>query len=72
MLLSILTLLFIAYFYPTTVSLMNYNSVILVGTVFVITVWWFIHGRTKYPGPKLWSLYIDGRVVDIPNKGKTG
>ena len=72
MLLSILTLLFVAYFYPTTVSLMNYNSVILVGTVFVITVWWFIHGRTKYPGPKLWSLYIDGRVVDVPNKGKTG
>ena len=49
-----------AYAFPTTVSLMNYNSVILAGCVTLTTIWWFVHGRTKYPGPKLAKLYIDG------------
>ena len=43
---------------------MNYNSVILVGVLFLTTVWWFAHARRKYPGPKLARLYVEGKVVD--------
>lgn len=43
---------------------MNYNSVILVGVLFLTTVWWFVHGVRKYKGPKLTHLYDGGRVVD--------
>ena len=50
----------VAYAMPTTVQAMNYNSVILVGVLVLTAIWWFIHGFTKYPGPKLASLYIDG------------
>jgi len=39
---------------------MNWNSVILVGCIILTTVWWFVHGVRKYPGPKLAGLYIDG------------
>lgn len=46
---------------------MNYNSVILVGVVLLTTAWWFIHGSRKYPGPKLSHLYVNGRVVELPN-----
>lgn len=53
-----------AYVYPTTVSTMNYNSVILVGVLTLTTVWWFLHGARKYAGPKLTHLYDGGRVVD--------
>lgn len=49
-----------AYINPTTVQLMNYNSVILVGCVALTAIWWVIHGMTKYPGPKLAQLYLDG------------
>ncbi|OCK85856.1 putative choline transport protein [Lepidopterella palustris CBS 459.81] len=48
------------YAMPTSVQSMNYNSVILVGVTFITTVWWFVHGLRKYPGPKLAHLYIDG------------
>ena len=44
---------------------MNYNSVILVGVLILTTLWWFVHARTKYPGPKLSQLYVDGKVVDV-------
>ena len=39
---------------------MNYNSVISMGIVVLTGAWWFIHGSSNYPGPKLTSLYIDG------------
>ena len=55
-----------AYVYPTTESTMNYNSVILVGVLLLTIVWWFIHARSKYPGPKLSNLYVDGQIVDLP------
>ena len=55
-----------AYVYPPTVPSMNYNSVILVGVVFLTTVWWFVRARTHYPGPKLSGLYMGGRIVDVP------
>ena len=43
---------------------MNYNSVILVGVLALTTIWWFIHARTKYPGPKMARLYLEGMAVD--------
>ena len=46
---------------------MNYNSVILVGVAVLTTAWWFIHGSRKYPGPKLSHLYVNGRIVELPN-----
>ena len=45
------------YALPTTVASMNYNSVILVGVVSLISFWWLVHGLRKYPGPKLGSMY---------------
>lgn len=47
----------VAFALPVGVEDMNYNSVILVGIVFLAAVWWFIHGRSKYPGPKLMRVY---------------
>lgn len=44
---------------------MNYNSVILVGVLVITTAWWFVHARRNYPGPKLSSLYVDGKVVTM-------
>ncbi|KAK4208358.1 amino acid transporter [Rhypophila decipiens] len=43
---------------PTTVETMNYNSVILVGTVALTLIWWVAHATRHYPGPKVMSLYI--------------
>lgn len=40
-------------------SLMNWNSVILVGCVVLTTAWWWWHGRRQYPGPKLAGLYYE-------------
>lgn len=37
---------------------MNYNSVILVGTVTVTMLWWCVHATRHYPGPKVMGLYI--------------
>ncbi|KXL43141.1 hypothetical protein M433DRAFT_58879 [Acidomyces richmondensis BFW] len=48
------------YAYPVSpISVMNWNSVILVGCVFLTVAWWLIHGTHKYPGPKLTGLYIE-------------
>ena len=44
---------------------MNYNSVILVGILFLTTVWWFVHARRNYPGPALAKMYLEGEVVDL-------
>lgn len=74
---NILAVLFIVLFnilfcfpfvYPTTTESMNYNSVILVGVVGLTAVWWLVHARRNYPGPKVMGLYIhDG---DPSNGGK--
>jgi choline transport protein len=45
---------------PVAIEFMNWNSVILVGTVFITALWWFVHAREHYPGPKVMSLYIPG------------
>jgi choline transport protein len=43
---------------------MNYNSVILVGVVALTALWWVIHARKHYPGPKVMMMYIhDDKVV---------
>jgi len=41
-------------------SLMNYNSVILVGVLLLASIWWFAHGIRKYSGPVLTGIYIEG------------
>ncbi|KAI0008727.1 amino acid transporter [Xylariaceae sp. FL0662B] len=71
------------YSIPTTAETMNYNSVILVGTVTLSTFWWILHATRHYPGPKVMRLYIHDdsaplenmgtiedppRIVDIPEK----
>ena len=47
---------------------MNYNSVILVGVLFLTTFWWFVRARTKYPGPKMARLYHGGMADDDGEK----
>jgi len=41
------------YSMPAAVATMNYNSVVLVGVAALTAIWWFVHGSTKYEGPKL-------------------
>lgn len=41
------------YALPTTAEAMNYTSVITMGLAFLVTVWWFVHGRTHYQGPSM-------------------
>lgn len=41
------------YAMPVTPDLMNYNSVILVGILFIVTFWWLIYGLRHYPAPKV-------------------
>ncbi|KAI1177384.1 amino acid transporter [Nemania sp. FL0916] len=49
---------FFPYSLPTSVESMNYNSVILVGTIAVSVIWWFLHATHHYPGPRVMKLYI--------------
>jgi choline transport protein len=51
-----------AYGLPITVQGMNYNSVILVGVTALTAIWWFIHGSSKYPGPKMSHIYLEGKI----------
>ncbi|CAJ2500247.1 Uu.00g031000.m01.CDS01 [Anthostomella pinea] len=53
------------YALPTTVEGMNYNSVILFGTVALSAAWWFIHATRHYPGPKVMQLYIHDDVAPL-------
>ncbi|PSR82146.1 amino acid permease-domain-containing protein [Coniella lustricola] len=62
-----LTVIFIIFFdilfcfpytVPTTKTTMNYNSVIIVSILMLSTMWWILHGRRNYPGPKVMHLYI--------------
>lgn len=62
----------VAYVYPTTKSTMNYNSVILVGVLVLTTIWWFVHARRNYPGPKLGDLYLEGTIVERPQEKEQG
>jgi choline transport protein len=48
----------LAFVLPVTVELMNWNSVILVGTIAVTAFYWVIEGRAHYPGPKVMDIYI--------------
>ncbi len=58
---------------PTDGPTMNYNSVILVGVVFLTTAWWFIHAIRHYPGPKVMTLYIhdDTDALAAPSSAPT-
>jgi choline transport protein len=37
---------------PVTTQNMNYTSVITVGLMVLVTIWWFVNGRRNYEGPK--------------------
>ncbi|KAJ5974619.1 Amino acid/polyamine transporter I [Penicillium waksmanii] len=37
---------------PVTAQNMNYTSVITVGLMTLVSIWWFIRGRTEYRGPQ--------------------
>lgn len=52
----------LAFAYPASIELMNWNSVILVGTTALTGVWWFIHGARKYPGPAIAHLVEAGKL----------
>lgn len=58
------------YGLPATVPTMNYNSVILVGCLFITACWWMVHGRRTYEGPKLPKMDELGRVVGEGDEGK--
>ncbi|KAI1378604.1 amino acid transporter [Hypoxylon crocopeplum] len=57
------------YEIPTTVEAMNYNSVIVVGTVALSALWWILHGTRHYPGPKVMKLYIHDDSAPSNNTG---
>ncbi|OIW24075.1 amino acid transporter [Coniochaeta ligniaria NRRL 30616] len=54
------------YSIPTDVTIMNYNSVILVGVIALTALWWVIHANRHYPGPKVMTMYIhDDQPVTV-------
>ncbi|KAK4174764.1 putative amino acid transporter [Triangularia setosa] len=64
---NVLAVMFIALFdifycfpyaLPTDAEIMNYNAVILAGVVAITVVWWVMHARRKYPGPRVMGLYV--------------
>ncbi|EMD96311.1 hypothetical protein COCC4DRAFT_55832 [Bipolaris maydis ATCC 48331] len=40
------------YSLPTTAEAMNYTSVIISGLAVVVGLWWMLHGRRHYQGPR--------------------
>ncbi|KAI1039183.1 hypothetical protein LB505_007517 [Fusarium chuoi] len=46
-----------AFGMPFDATMMNYNSVILCGLCFLITVWWFLSASKHYPGPTFHQVY---------------
>ncbi|KAI6088062.1 amino acid transporter [Hypoxylon rubiginosum] len=57
------------YEIPTTSEAMNYNSVVLVGTICLSAIWWFLHARRNYPGPKVMQLYIHDDSTPLDSTG---
>lgn len=39
------------YALPTSAQEMNYTSVITCGLALLVSIWWFVHGRTNFKGP---------------------
>lgn len=52
------------YALPTTVEAMNYNSVIFVGVVALITLWWFGYASRHYERPKVALLYDNLSITE--------
>ena len=42
---------------------MNYAVVILAFVMIVATVYWYIHGKTHYTGPRVTATLVDGGIV---------
>lgn len=45
------------YSMPATVKSMNYTSVMVCGLSVLFGIWWLIHGRKTYKGPRMIGLY---------------
>jgi choline transport protein len=56
------------YSLPVATPTMNYNSVILVGVTFLTTVWWFVHARRNYEGPKLGGFVVTQEGMTLGEK----
>ena len=52
------------YTLPVAKATMNYNSVILMGTIALTAFWWFVHGLRKYPGPRV-AEFIHADSTDL-------
>ena len=60
-----------AYSIPTTSTVMNYNSVILVGVLVLTSIWWMVHGLRNYDGPRLTHLYIHEGLEEFDHAADT-
>lgn len=49
-------------------SLMNWNSVILVGVLVLTEIWWLAYGVKHYPGPKLAGVYTQNVRYDAQTR----
>ncbi|PSR70574.1 hypothetical protein PHLCEN_2v13545 [Hermanssonia centrifuga] len=50
------------YSLPVATPTMNYTSVIIVGYVVLVTIWWFVNGK-RYAGPHIAHLEEAGKTV---------
>ncbi|THG97922.1 hypothetical protein EW026_g4164 [Hermanssonia centrifuga] len=50
------------YSLPVTTPTMNYTSVIIIGYIILVTIWWFVHGG-QYAGPHIPHLEEAGKRV---------
>ncbi|KAL4867969.1 hypothetical protein BDV12DRAFT_108567 [Aspergillus spectabilis] len=56
---------------PATVQNMNYTSVITVGLMTLVSIWWFIHGMRTYKGP-IYSMEAADKLAkgeEVSTKG---
>lgn len=49
---------------PVTTQTMNYTSVITVGLMTLVTVWWLAHGMRNYQGP-VYSMEAAGKLAAV-------
>ncbi|KAH6900597.1 amino acid/polyamine transporter I [Thelonectria olida] len=55
---------------PFDATTMNYNCVILVGVVFITSVWWMLHASRHYPGPMFKDTFIHDEREQANGEGR--